>query len=138
MSDHDRMESIFMAALEIQTEAERHQYIEQACGNDHALRYEVEKLVEDHFQAGSFLGLDSHSHSTQNDHVDRANTRVGPYLLLRKIGEGGMGTVYLAQQNEPFHRQVAVKVIRAGMDSQQVINRFQQERQALAVMDHPT
>jgi eukaryotic-like serine/threonine-protein kinase len=68
---------------------------------------------------------------------DGLRTRIGPYKLLNKLGEGGMGTVYLAEQEQPVQRQVALKIIKAGMDSAQVIARFEQERQALAVMDHP-
>src|SRR5262249_23706369 len=65
------------------------------------------------------------------------DTRVGPYKLLQKLGEGGMGTVYLAEQEVPVRRRVALKIIKAGMDSAQVLARFEQERQVLALLDHP-
>ncbi len=69
--------------------------------------------------------------------VDSADSKIGPYVLQKRIGQGGMGIVFLAEQTEPFQRQVALKVIRAGMDSAQVVARFEQERQALALMNHP-
>ena len=69
--------------------------------------------------------------------VIKAAVVIGPYRLLEKVGEGGMGEVWLAEQTQPIHRQVALKVIKAGMDTKQVVARFEAERQALALMDHP-
>src|SRR5206468_7923836 len=69
--------------------------------------------------------------------TDRAGTTIGPYKLIEEVGEGGMGTVYLARQTEPIRRLVAVKLVKPGMDSRQVLARFEAERQALALMDHP-
>ena len=74
---------------------------------------------------------------TSTSRSERPGTQIGPYKLLEQIGEGGMGTVYVAQQSEPVKRLVALKIIKAGMDSRQVIARFEAERQALALMDHP-
>ena len=135
--DHDRIESIFMTALEIESEAERRAYIKQACGEDAALQLQVEQLLNNHMQAGSFLNMNGENEAKPDSTQDNQPTQIGPYKLLQKIGEGGMGLVFLAEQTEPFQRQVALKVIRAGMDSSQVVARFEQERQALAVMDHP-
>ena len=135
--DHDRIESIFMTALELESEAERRAYVKQACGEDSALQLQVEQLLNNHMQAGSFLNMKGQPETKPDQTLDNHPTQIGPYKLLQKIGEGGMGLVFLAEQTEPFQRQVALKVIRAGMDSSQVVARFEQERQALAVMDHP-
>lgn len=134
--DHDRIETILMAALEIPSSIERQKYLRQACGEDHALQAQVEELIENHLRAGSFLDLASDPKPDSDSISDFPNSSIGPYKLLRKLGEGGMGVVFLAEQSEPFERQVAVKVIRADMNSDQVVARFELERQALAVMDH--
>src|SRR5205814_550333 len=93
----------------------------------------------DHFRAGSFLERPAVVLETvdQPAALEAPGTRIGPYKLLEVIGEGGMGVVYLAAQTEPVRREVALKVIKPGMDSAQVIARFEAERQALALMDHP-
>ncbi len=135
--DHDRIESILVTALEIQTEIERQKYVQQACGDDMLLKLQVDELIQNHFLAGSFLNVPDQLDSSSDCRLDNEGSLIGPYTLLQKIGEGGMGVVYLAEQAKPFRRQVAVKIIRAGMDSEQVVARFEQERQALAVMDHP-
>ena len=133
------IESILAAAVEIRTEPERRQYVERACGGDGELRRRVEQLVEDHFRAGSFL--ESPAVSVADTVVvpsaEGPDTALGPYQVLQPIGEGGMGTVYLAQQTQPVQRKVALKVLKPGMDSRPVVARFEAERQALALMDHP-
>jgi serine/threonine protein kinase/tetratricopeptide (TPR) repeat protein len=131
------VESIFFAALAKQSEQERSDYLDEACGTDAALRHRVERLLNAHPQVGKFL---------QDDPVETENLKllaagtgivIGPYKLLEKIGEGGMGEVWMAQQTEPVKRLVAIKLIKSGMDLKQVLARFEAERQALALMDHP-
>src|SRR5262245_38353298 len=124
---------IFAAALHLPTAAERAAYLDQACAGNSALRQRVESLLAAHGQLGSFLDLPGVTTEAPAEHP---GTQIGPYKLIEQIGEGGMGTVWMAQQSEPVKRLVAVKLIKAGMDSQQVIARFEAERQALALMDH--
>jgi serine/threonine protein kinase/tetratricopeptide (TPR) repeat protein len=134
-----RVKEIFLAAVEVPDPAERDAYVREACGPDEALRRQVDALLGKHAQAGSFLESPHHGPVATVDDADReqSGTVIGPYKLLEEIGEGGMGTVWMAQQTEPVKRLVAVKLIKAGMDSRQVIARFEAERQALALMDHP-
>jgi serine/threonine protein kinase/Tfp pilus assembly protein PilF len=113
-------------------------YIAEACGVDSDLAQQVGGLLQVHREAGSFLdapapGLDV---TLNQPPLERPGTQIGPYKLLQQIGEGGMGVVYMAEQAEPVQRKVALKVIKPGMDSRQVIARFEAERQALAMMDH--
>ncbi len=136
-NDHDRIESILVTALEIQCEIEREKYVRQACGDDTALRSRVDELIGNHMQAGSFLDAQPQVASNLDFDEEKSGSIIGPYKLLEKLGEGGMGVVYLAEQEKPIRRQVALKVIRSGIGSSQVIARFEQERQALALMDHP-
>jgi len=115
-------------------------FIARACGLDEELRRRVERLVDAHFQAGSFLESPPASPTVSIDSsraTEVSGTVIGPYKLLQPIGEGGMGTVYMAELTAPVHRLVALKVIKAGMDSRQVLARFGADRQALALMDHP-
>jgi serine/threonine protein kinase len=138
-------ESIFAAALAIPGPADRAAYLDRACAADPALRAEVEGLLAAH-AADSPLDRPPRDLARTGDYdpapesdPDEAVGAViaGKYKLVERIGEGGMGRVYMAQQTEPVKRLVAVKVIRAGMDSRQVLARFEAERQALAMMDHP-
>jgi WD40 repeat protein/serine/threonine protein kinase len=131
-------ESIFGQALEIESAVERAEFLDQACRDDPALRAAVEELLRADARSGDLLDLPEASAATI-DHpaAAAAGDRIGPYKLVEVIGEGGMGVVYLAQQTEPVKRLVALKVIKAGMDSKQVLARFEAERQALALMDHP-
>jgi serine/threonine protein kinase len=128
--------SIFLQAVELPAE-ERATFLEQACGADHALRRRVEMLLQLHEQTGDLLDIPDRA--AQLDHLlpERPGTHIGPYRLLEKLGSGGMGVVFLAEQTMPVQRQVALKIIRPGMDTERVIARFEAERQALAVMDHP-
>src|SRR5262249_32835315 len=100
---------------------------------------EVEALLEASAQAGSFLEPPAPAPlATVDEPVrERLGTVIGPYKLLQQLGEGGMGTVFMAEQTQPVQRKVALKIIKPGMDSRQVIARFEAERQALALMDHP-
>jgi serine/threonine protein kinase len=128
--------AIFFAALDQPSPAERSSYLDAACGGNPDLRSRVEQLLAAHDQAGHFLGGDDATAATTDRQTERLGTLIGPYKLLQQIGEGGMGVVYMAEQEQPVRRKVAVKVIKAGMDTQQVIARFEAERQALAMMDH--
>jgi serine/threonine protein kinase len=135
-----RAKSIFLNAVEISLVSERQAYVAAECGDDEALRREVEALLEHHQGVGSILEAAAPGLpivTVDEPITERPGTVIGPYKLLEQIGEGGMGTVWMAQQTEPVKRVVALKLIKAGMDSRQVIARFEAERQALALMDHP-
>jgi tetratricopeptide (TPR) repeat protein len=135
-----RTESVFWAAQAIASPAERARYLDRACGGDSHLRGRVEELLAAYPKAEDFLEAPAPGPALTAEEVpapERPGTVVGPYKLLEPVGEGGMGTVWLAQQTEPVRRRVAVKLIKAGMDSRQVLARFEAERQALALMDHP-
>jgi WD40 repeat protein/serine/threonine protein kinase len=134
------IKTIFAEALEKTTPAERAAYLDGACQGDEKLRAEVEVLLQAHEQADDFLQAPGSSASVTLDgppRIDRPGTVIGRYELLELIGEGGMGLVYLAEQKELVRRRVALKIIKPGMDSKQVIARFEAERQALALLDHP-
>lgn len=131
-------ESIFLAALERATPAEREAFVDDACAKDAELRLRVMALLKAHDESrGPF---DAPSPSVQgtliSPEICAVGDLIGPYRLLQQIGEGGMGTVYMAEQFHRVKRKVALKLIKAGMDSRQVIARFEAERQALAMMDH--
>ncbi len=129
---------IFTAALKLPPER-RAAYLDQACGANHELRREIESLLNALVQPGSFLeGLLARPSVTVDSPAitEKPGAVIGPYKLLQQIGEGGMGVVYMAEQQEPVRRKVALKIIKPGMDSHQVIARFEAERQALAMMDH--
>ncbi len=138
-----REEELFAAALALPA-AERAGYLERECGGDSERRRRVEALLHAHETIGGFLekpaeaGLPEAAHAAASKAPEQVlGTKIGRYKLLEKIGEGGCGVVYLAEQKEPIHRRVALKVIKLGMDTQEVIARFEAERQALALMDHP-
>ncbi len=132
--DPNRVETIFHAALALPA-ADRGAFLAAECGADAELRARVERLLAAHDELGEpDAGPRTEDHTPQPD----VGTLVGgKYKLLEEIGEGGMGTVWMAQQTEPVKRTVAVKLIKAGMDSRAVLARFEAERQALALMDHP-
>src|SRR5437763_11451124 len=136
-------ESIFAAVLE-KLPGDRAAFLDRECGPDAALRRRVEDLLAAHAAAGAFLDppADGRTAVYQSARPDRAEDLVGRviagrYKLLQLLGEGGMGAVYMADQTEPVKRRVAVKVIKAGMDSGRVLARFEAERQAPALIDHP-
>ena len=138
--DDPSFDTIFSGAIEIASGEERAAFVARACGTDEELRRRVERLVDAHFQAGSFLESPPASPTSSmasSSPTELSGTVIGPYKLLQPIGEGGMGTVYMAEQTQPVRRTVALKLIKAGMDSRQVLARFGAERQALALMDHP-
>ena len=137
-------ETILAAALEITDPVARRAYLDRACGGDAALRQEVESLLDASAAAGKFLlrpaGLGAGA-SQKTVLIpplsELTGTRIGHYKLLEQIGEGGFGVVWMAEQEEPVRRRVALKIIKLGMDSKEVVARFEAERQALAMMDHP-
>jgi serine/threonine protein kinase len=131
--------AIFVEALQKPSPEERGAFLDQACGSNRELRYSVDLLLKAHARAGEFLAPPPRSIGAT---VDQANselpgTVMGPYKLLEQIGEGGFGLVWMAEQGAPIRRKVALKLIKPGMDTRQVIARFEAERQALAIMDHP-
>ncbi|MEX2308796.1 MAG: serine/threonine-protein kinase, partial [Pirellulales bacterium] len=115
--------------------------LDQACAGDHELRTRVRALLRAHAEPGSFMEQPAIADDATVNHEppisERPGTVIGPYKLLQQIGEGGMGVVFMAEQTEPIQRTVALKIIKPGMDTRQVIARFEAERQALAMMDHP-
>ncbi len=137
-------ESIFAHALEFTSAAERAAFLDRACGHNQALRTEVEALLRAHDRSGNLLDLPENVPVATDllatldlQAREGRGTVIGPYKLLEPIGEGGMGTVWMAEQTDPIQRRVAVKVVKEGMDSRQVLARFEAERQALALMEHP-
>ena len=127
-------EELFAAALVLTNPAERAALLDRECTGNHALRAEVESLLAANEEANTFLNK---STVGPNVSLERPGDKIGHYKLRETIGEGGCGVVYVAEQEEPIRRRVALKVIKLGMDTKQVIARFEAERQALAMMDHP-
>jgi eukaryotic-like serine/threonine-protein kinase len=137
----DRTESIFAAAVAIAIADERAAYLDQECASDAALRHHVKVLLRAHERTGHLLDrpLPCTPGSTVG-YIPREKPGfivAGHYKLLEEIGEGGMGIVWVAEQSQPVKRKVALKLIKAGMDSKSVLARFESERQALVVMEHP-
>jgi serine/threonine protein kinase len=132
------VKSIFGRAAEIAGPIERAVFLDQACAGHPAIRAEVENLLGALEAAGSFMAAPAPlAAQTAPGTADGVGAAIGPYRLMEQIGEGGMGLVFVAEQHEPVRRKVALKVIKPGMDSRQVVARFEAERQALALMDHP-
>jgi eukaryotic-like serine/threonine-protein kinase len=134
--------SIFLGALEIASTRDRLAYLDHRCGSESPLRAEVETLLRHQQEMGDYLERPALDPDAARDLVPRPlaegpGATIGPYKLLEQIGEGGMGVVYMAEQTKPVRRKVALKIIKPGMDTKQVIARFEAERQALALMDHP-
>jgi eukaryotic-like serine/threonine-protein kinase len=127
---------IFHEALEITDAGERSAYLDKACAGNAALKQHIEGLLEIHSQLGSFLEVPVAGMAAASSLPDQPGAMIGHYKLLQKLGEGGMGVVWVAEQQKPVKRRVALKVIKPGLDSAQVLRRFDTERQALAVMDH--
>jgi serine/threonine protein kinase/tetratricopeptide (TPR) repeat protein len=139
MNNPSPLESIFFAALQKQPGPERSEYLDQACAGDVELRRQLERMLAAQADAGSFMERPALAGDATINHsiIEGPGTVIGHYKLLEQIGEGGFGVVYLADQEKPVKRRVALKVIKAGMDTHGVIARFEAERQALAMMDHP-
>jgi serine/threonine-protein kinase len=134
------LKAVFGMALELVEPAERARYLAEACGENARLRDEVESLLGALEKAGSFLEAPAPPlRQTADESVVREapGALIGPYKLLEQIGEGGFGVVFLAEQTQPLRRKVALKVLKPGMDTRQVVARFEAERQALAIMVHP-
>ncbi len=131
--------AIFAGAIEKKTPEERAAYLDAACGSDSQLRAEIESLVAAHCEDERFLRvlIEDQEAMEASPLTESPGTVVGRYKLLERIGEGGMAVVYMAEQTEPIRRKVALKIIKLGMDTKQVIARFEAERQALALLDHP-
>jgi len=129
---------IFKAVVKLPI-SERAAFLDRECDGNVALRHEIEALLVAHDHAGEFMQRPpiADRTTTFGPGPERPGMRVGPYKLLQFLGEGGMGVVFLAEQTEPVRRMVALKIIKPGMDSSQVLARFEAERQALAIMDHP-
>ncbi|MCK4294706.1 MAG: serine/threonine protein kinase, partial [Planctomycetes bacterium] len=140
VAEPNDIEAIYSAALEKGSQAERSAYLDAACGDDPVLRARVEALLKAHAEAGDFLEVPPLGRGATLDQpgqIEGPGTMIGRYELLELIGEGGMGLVYMAEQKEPIRRKVALKIIRLGMDTKQVVARFETERQTLAVLEHP-
>jgi serine/threonine protein kinase len=138
-AQESKIERVFYAALEKSSSAERAAYLDESCADDAELRGRVQCLLDAQPKVGRFLEHDGSSvDPTVGQPIGEClGTMIGRCKLLEEIGEGGMGAVYMAEQTEPIRRQVALKIIKLGMDTKQVVARFEAERQALAVMDHP-
>ncbi|MCZ6835529.1 MAG: serine/threonine-protein kinase, partial [Planctomycetota bacterium] len=139
--EFQRIEELFHQVRQVDP-SERAAYLDDQCQGNLELRAEVESLLA--HANGESLNLSKIGTGESDTHiVDRGpvaegpGARIGPYKILQKIGEGGFGVVYMAEQTKPMQRKVALKIIKLGMDTKQVIARFEAERQALALMDHP-
>ena len=140
MKTLDEIKLIFNEALEKDTEDDREAYLNEVCQDDPHLRVEIDALLKGYFRKDSFLRgpiLEPHVSLENTLLSETPGTVIGRYKLLEKIGEGGMAVVYMAEQERPIHRKVAFKIIKLGMDTRSVIARFEAERQALAMMEHP-
>ncbi len=136
--------TLFIEILEIDDPDLRRARIDEVVGDDANLRTRIEELLEAHLRASKFMETSAHlggesitSHASRDVRREQPGDVIGPYKLLQVIGEGGMGSVFMAEQTKPVQRRVALKIIKAGMDSKKIIARFEAERQALAMMDHP-
>src|SRR5262245_26012077 len=138
-----QVKSIFLAAVAKATPAERAAFLCEACGGDEELRRRADDLLSAHEEPGGLPGVpdpdlsDADRRPPAPGGAEGPGTRIGPYKLLEIVGEGGMGVVWMAEQQEPVKRRVALKVLKPGLDSKAVLARFEAERQALALMDHP-
>jgi len=132
--DAARLEAIFTDALNVPPGDQRSALLDTACAGDAELRGRVETLLAAHDRADALFPQFEISASAPPESV---GTMIGRYKLLQQIGEGGFGVVFMAEQEHPVRRRVALKIIKLGMDTKEVIARFEQERQALAMMDHP-
>ncbi len=132
-------EKIFSMAIQFENHSERDAYVVKACGDNQKLLADVQALLQ-HHDASSFLDAPTFEPEVTMDDspvAEGPGTIIGPYKLLELIGKGGFGAVYMAEQEEPIRRKVALKIIKLGMDTKSVVARFEAERQAVAMMDHP-
>src|SRR5687768_7621353 len=133
---HEREVEVFEAALELPP-GQREAFLVQASGTNPELLQRVRALLLAAEKQTEFLAPTPSKLVPSLPEIEKPGDRIGRYKLLQQIGEGGCGIVYMAEQEEPIRRAVALKVIKLGMDTRQVIARFEAERQALALMDHP-
>ena len=137
----ETIKDVFEAALELEGHS-RASFLDQACVGEPSLRAEVVELIASHEQAGSFMAAAAFEpamkHGAEEEVNSRVGCRIGSYQTIREIGRGGMGAVYLAARaDEEYRKQVAIKVLKRGMDTDAVVRGFRQERQILAGLDHP-
>src|SRR5438477_3729576 len=133
------LRALFDEVSEIEPGEARREFLNQACGTDAALREQIDELLRSHETAGGFLADPKREAPPDSAAVSfKEGDRIDRYKLLQKVGEGGCGVVYMAEQTDPVRRRVALKIIKLGMDTRSVIARFEAERQALAMMDHPS
>jgi WD40 repeat protein/serine/threonine protein kinase len=144
MKSHDASgrsdKSLFFEAVDIPTAPARSAFLLEACAGDVRRRERLALMLEDHFRENPFMAqaaIAAHKPATSGVIDAAVGTEIGRYRILEKLGEGGFGSVFVAEQRDPVKRRVALKVIKLGMDSRQVVARFEAERQALAMMDHP-
>ena len=133
-------QSLFRAALKLADPAARAAFLDRQCRGDAPLRRRLDLLLRAYAQVGHVLDCTAGSDRADTrlaGAAELAGDRIGPFKLLEQIGEGGYGTVWMAEQDKPVQRRVALKIIKLGMDTKEVIGRFEQERQALALMEHP-
>ncbi|HTG43113.1 MAG TPA: serine/threonine-protein kinase [Verrucomicrobiae bacterium] len=135
MPNADRLIELYTEANARLAGAERDRFLLEACGEDAALRKQIISLLQSHQDAGEFLTEPIFPPLLVA--TEKPGDIIGRYTLLEKLGEGGCGVVYVAEQSTPVRRRVALKVVKLGMDTKSVIARFEAERQALAIMDHP-
>jgi eukaryotic-like serine/threonine-protein kinase len=132
-----RANELFLRAVEIDEPNQRSAFLEAECGGDASLLALLKTMLAAHDANGSFLEAPAAAVTIDRPIAERPGSIIGPYKLLQQIGEGGFGVVFMAEQEKPVRRTVALKIIKAGMDTREVIARFEAERQALALMDHP-
>ena len=138
--DFGKMQEVFLAAVEHHAPDQWDAYLDEACAGDRELRGQVAILLNAHVQDGSLPSRPAPAMGRTGacqGLAERPGSVLGPYKLLEQIGEGGFGVVFMAEQTQPLRRKVALKVLKPGMDTRQVVARFEAERQALALMDHP-
>jgi serine/threonine protein kinase/Tfp pilus assembly protein PilF len=140
VSQKPDIQAIFSEAISLASDEDRGRFLDEVCGGDASVRSRVDALLCAHSEAGGFFGGQVAAPAATEilpRIAEYPGTVIGPYKLLQQIGEGGMGVVFMAEQSEPIQRTVALKIIKPGMDTRQVMARFEAERQALAMMDHP-
>jgi serine/threonine protein kinase/tetratricopeptide (TPR) repeat protein len=137
--DSQQVRSLFLDAVENHTPEQWGVFLDGVCGADHVLRGRVEVLLRAHTNSNRLLDRPTHGlvANSSEPSPEHTGTIVGSYKLMEQVGEGGFGIVFRAEQQQPVRREVAIKILKPGMDSRQVVARFEAERQALALMDHP-
>ncbi len=139
LASYDRIRSIFLEAVRNVPRDRWNAFLGEACLGEYEMHQQVQRLLDAHVAEGTFP-FGHHQIATETSAADvreSVGALIGPYKLLEQIGEGGMGLVYMAEQQQPVRRLVALKLVKPGMDTKQVLARFEAERQAVAMMDHP-